>query len=197
MKRMLFVLAVLTGVASVPAAAQTPSPAPRVEVGGHLGAFTITDFGDSDSTFLWGPRVTARVTDKLGVEFSLDLKTRSYPGGYRSLQGLYYITGRYLVHRRASGLQLFATFGGVGSFSRASWPAAAYVRPDGVRMVAPAGHYSRMQGPRAVVGGIAAEQPLNPHVAVRGSAEVVYGGGYALGIRFCGGLSVPIGRYRK
>ncbi len=46
-----------------------------------------------------------------------------------------------------------------------------------------------------VVGGIGAERPLTSHVAFRGSVEAVYAGGYALGLRMCAGLSVPIGSY--
>jgi len=198
MKRVLLVLAVLIGAASSPVAAQTPSPAPRVELGGHLGALTVTDFGDSDSTFLWGPRVSARITDRLAVELSMDLRTSSQPSGYRSLGGLYYIAGRYSFTRpRSDGLHWFATFGGVGSFSRASWPASSFMRPDGVLLTAPAGGYSRVEGLGAVVGGIGVERPLNSHVAVRVSGEAVYGGGAALGMRLCGGLMVPIGSYRK
>ena len=198
MKRVLLVLALLIGATSSPVAAQTPSPAPRVELGGHLGALTVTDLDDSDSTFLWGPHVAARITGRFAVELSMDLKTSSQPSGCRSLQGLYYIAGRYSFTRpRSNGLHWFATFGGVGSFSRASWPASSYMRPDGVLLTAPAGGYSRVESLGAVAGGIGAERPLNSHVAVRVSAEAVYGGGSMVGLRLGGGLMVPIGSYRK
>ncbi len=197
MKRLTLVLAVLIGSVASPVAGQTQSPGPRVEIGGHIGAFTVTDFGDSDAIFLWGPRVSARVTDKLTVELSMDLKTHG-SGGYHSLYGLYYLTGKYSFHRsRVNGAQIFATFGGVGSFFRTSWPGYSYTRYDGVRISMPAGHHSNIERPSAVVGGIGAERPINRHVAARVSAEAIYGGGAALGLRLCGGFSVPIGTYRS
>jgi hypothetical protein len=198
MKRVLLVTAVLMSTVCRPVAAQTDPAPPRFEVGGHLGVLSAIEVDGAFSLFLWGPRVSVRLTNNLGVELSTDLRTASYGSGSRALYGTYYLVGRYSFRRpRWKRLHLFATFGGVGWFERVSIPGYSRTFPDGVRITIADRTVTSLERPNGIVGGIGMDRPVNSHVALRVSAEGVFGSGLILGIRLCGGVSVPIGSYHR
>ena len=166
---------VSTDAQESPAPGENPSP--KIEIGAQLMHFVRS--GPVGA----GVRVTQAKGDRFSLEFELDA-TRSRPQDDQ-------ISWFYSLQLK----QLFGVSRRTGSGIFASYGLAGLV----VRTYSPRGYRSGLIPPIYPIVGLGWQHALSRYAALRVDAQLMFPYAEAVGIapRFSGGVSIPIGGYRR
>lgn len=170
---------------------------PPFEFGVGFGGVATVPYedilGDGPTAPAIDVRTTAPLTPRFAVEgvFTVGRSSTDY---YRRTEGLFLIQVRQRLASATRGaFHGFLTYGATGYWARVSQKEVRFVDDAGQLQVSPGFQYTEIDEPVVAVLGGGVQYALGRRAAIRADAQYVTFVYIPLGVRFSGGVSVPLG----